>query len=257
MRTLISLTLVAVLASNAAAQQLSANAKVADSARTLIEHAVYTDSAVGLDVAGALLDRALAAAPADYLLLHYRGYALYRQATNSDDNNNKDLAKRQFQDAETFLAASAAAHPLAETSALRVTVAGRLASMGSDNPVAYKMMAGRMQAEADALGPSNPRVALLHGIRVLNGPPDRTGGPPEAERLLQVAHDLFATDSPSPPLPSWGRAEACAYLAVARHALGNDAGARAAAHEALVYAPSYRYVKYTLLPMLGEKPPVE
>ena len=236
------------------AQQLTGAAKWADSARTLIDAAVLTDAPAGLDSAVALLDRALAATPNEYLLLHYKGYARYRQGNASLGASNATLARKQFEEADTLLGTSAAQHPLAESFALRSSIAGRLAGLDPSAPILHKTMAGRMQARAEETGSSNPRVGLLRGQSVLFGPPDRTGGPAEAEKLLQRAHDLFATDSPAPPLPSWGRAETCAYLALARHRLGNDEGARAAAHEALSYAPGYRYVKNELLPMLGEKP---
>lgn len=242
----------ALLARSASAQQLTGSAKWADSASRMIEASVIGDATNGLDSALVLLDRALTVTPDDYLLLHYSGYTLYRQANTSVRNQAKDLAITQFQQADSLLQRSAKLHALPETYALLASVAGHLAALDPSHAETHGMASNDFGSRAAKLGPSNPRVALLRGTGALYGPPEYTGGPKEAERQLQRAHDLFAQDAPGAPLPSWGRAETSGYLALARHALGNDVGARVAAEEALKLAPNYKFVRYKILPMLDK-----
>lgn len=236
------------------AQQTSAATKWADSARVMIDASVLSESQSGLEAAGVLLDRALTVAPADYLLEHYKGYLLYLQGTVSLEKNQRPTALRQFQEADSLLAASMAQTPIAETFALRSAIAGRLAGLDPSAGASAKRTAGQMQARAEQAGPSNPRVALMRGLSALNGPPEYTGGVREAAKQFERARDLFTNDAPPHPLPTWGRPQVFAYLAVARHRMGDDAGALEAAREALRLAPGYRYVSDVILPMLGAKP---
>lgn len=252
------LSLVAVMsigvATIAPAQRLTGAAKWADSARTLIESSVIGDSPTAIDSALVLLDRALSVTPDDYLLLHYKGYALYRAGNTSIRYDKKADAVRQFTQADSALERSAKLHPLAETFALLASTAGHQVALDNSLAMTLGVRSGEMQARAAELGPNNPRVAILKGTSALYGPAEYTGGIPEAVKQFRRARELFANDAPAPPLPAWGHAEALGYLAMALHQAGDDKGAIVAANEALVVAPGYRMVRYKILPMLGQKP---
>lgn len=246
----VAATLTVGSADAAHAQKLTGAAKWADSARVLIESSVVGGLPASLDSALVLLDRALSVTPDDYLLLHYKGYALWRQGGTSARNEKKDEATKQLAQADSALERSARLHPMAETFALMASVAGRQTSLDNSRAVTLGLRSNQMEARAMELEPNNPRVALLKGSSAMYGPAEYTGGMPEAVKQFRRARDLFAKESVAAPMPSWGRAENLGFLAMALHASGDDAGAKAAADEALAIAPNYGMVRYKVLPML-------
>ena len=104
--------------------------------------------------------------------------------------------------------------------------------------------------EAAALGPDNPRVALVQGISAFNTPPMFGGGTDKAERLLRQSLDRFAREPANRPWPNWGRFDAHAWLGQTLLRKGDRAGARAEYDRALALAPGSGWVRYVLLPAL-------
>jgi tetratricopeptide (TPR) repeat protein len=107
---------------------------------------------------------------------------------------------------------------------------------------------GQAMSDAVALGPENPRVWLIRGQGALFTPEQFGGGVKNAEAYLKKAELLFATDHPIAPAPSWGRAELYAWLGQVYQKQNRPADAVLAYNKALEIDPSFRWVKYVLLP---------
>ncbi len=231
---------------------LTGAARWADSAHVQIERAMLAYDTAALARVGTMLDRALSAFSNDPLLLHYRAYGLYRESMLREGDGELSAAKeRTLRSAIDLLERSAAARPLAETQALLSSCLGVLAGTGMVNGMRYGNAASTAGAEARALGPNNPRVALLAGIGAWFTPSMWGGGKDKGYALVQQAIGAFANDQPSPPLPSWGAAEAYAWLGQMEKSRGNMSAARAAYDRALALAPEYRWVRDQLRPALG------
>jgi Flp pilus assembly protein TadD len=108
----------------------------------------------------------------------------------------------------------------------------------------------RLMDEAVALGPDNPRVWMLKGISSIHKPRMFGGGLDNAERDLKKAIGLFPADSARAPKPSWGHAEAWAWLGRVYADLKRVDDARAAYTRALEIEPGFDWVRHHLLPAL-------
>jgi tetratricopeptide (TPR) repeat protein len=98
--------------------------KWADSARVAIETAAIAGDVAQLQNARAMVERALTQFPADPLLLHYDGYALYREASSLVGQQKMAQAAPLLKQAAAALEQSAKKRPMAETSALLAMVYG-------------------------------------------------------------------------------------------------------------------------------------
>jgi len=244
-------TLAAQVAPSASAPALAGAARWADSARRAIEIATAHNDRAALAEVRALLGRALALSPGDALLQHYLGYAHYREAVAALTAGDTRGARTLLEAADTLLTRSAERQPMAETFALRSAVLGML--IGTGNPMAAMVLgpkAGTAMDRAVALGPRNPRVALLRGMSAFNTPAMWGGGMDRARRYLEQAVALYADDRPAPPMPAWGEAEAHLWLGRVRQRAGDTAGARAAYARALALQPENRWLTRVLIPSL-------
>src|SRR6202165_6130705 len=213
---------------------LTGAAKWADSAGRLIDQATFAGNLQGLRDAGVLLDRALAAYPNDALLLQYQGYELYREAGLL--GGRKSIGQ--------------GAQPLAETHALLAMTMGRMIGLDQIySPTLGPLIPKEMNA-AITMAPNNPRIWLLRGIQSFYTSEEYGGGLPVAETQLKKAIELFATDNPAPPAPSWGKAEAYVWLGQGVQKQNRIAEARAAYNKALSVQRDYPWVTYSLLPSI-------
>ncbi len=243
-------------AATAAALAPSARDRWADSARRAIEAASAVGDRAALANVRALVGRALALSPGDALLLHYLGYAHYREALAALAARDTPGARTHLEAADTLLARSGERLPMAETFALRSAALGML--IGTGNPLAAMTLgpkAGAAMDRAVALGPRNPRVALLRGTGAFNTPAMWGGGMDRAQRYLEQAVALYAGDRPSPPMPAWGEGEAHLWLGRVRQRAGDTAGARAAYARALALQPDNRWLTRVLIPALDRPAP--
>jgi tetratricopeptide (TPR) repeat protein len=246
---------VATVSNPGSTTRLVGAAEWADRARRQIEEAAIDGNLAGLRKTRIMLDRALATYPNDALLLHYQGYALYREAGLLDGLGGSEAGDVPMVSAgaRLKLQQSLAVQPMAETHALLAMVLGRL--IGADQssaPTLGPMIPQEMNA-AVTMAPSNPRVWLLRGIQSFYTPIQYGGGLPVAETQLNRAIELFATDHPMPPAPAWGHAEAYVWLGQVLQRGGRIAEARAAYNRALALEPDYPWVIYSLLPSLGRR----
>ncbi len=235
-----------------AAQTLD-RGELAERLRTELEEAKIAGDADALRQMVILSRRAVTAFPEDALLNHYAGYALYRLAgpTMETDLN---AAYSLLEEAESFLERSVEIEPIAESYALLFSALG----MRIDGPVSAMslgMRSGAARDRAKALGPRNPRVRLLEGVSAFHTPRAFGGGHETALEHFLAAIELFAEDTPQPPLPAWGHAEAYAWLGQIHVALGQAEAARTAFERALELEPGYVWVREVLLPGLGQQLP--
>lgn len=222
----------------------------ADSARRAIEAAATRADRAALAIARALLDRALAAHPNDPLLLHYQGYALWREASLVLGGDRPRDARPLLQAADRVLERSAERLPLPETFALRGSVTGQLIGT-SRNPLDAMRLGPRSTSLLDRaaeVGADNPRVWLVRGMNAIHTPGMFGGGLDRAEAHLQRAITLFAADRPAPPLPAWGEADAHLWLGQVHAKQGRREQARASYERALALQPGHAWVLRELLP---------
>jgi tetratricopeptide (TPR) repeat protein len=213
-----------------------------------VEQASITGDINRMENAHDMVDRALVSFPDDPLLLHYQGFERYVEANLLEGINRRDEIPPLLERARAALEQSNSLRPLPETHALLAAVLGR---MIGQTPSLASVLGPQAQQElqaARATGPNNPRVWLLQGISSIYTPAQYGGGLSVAESQLRQAIALFATDHPTPPYPSWGRAEAYAWLGQVMQKEGNKTEAAAAYDQALAVAPKYTWVKTVLLP---------
>lgn len=239
-------------ATAASQPQQSLPSTAGDSMRALIDHALQSNRPADYDGAIAFLDRELAAAPDDAVALHYRGFVLYRKASILvASGGDRALAKRTFEEAGRDLARSDVALPWPETRALRSAALGQLIGLsGATATFRLGPRASRLLDEATTMGPDNPRVWMLRGVSAMFKPRLFGGGLGRAERELQHALSLFASDAPSPPAPWWGHAETYAWLGQLYARQGKVEQAQAAYARALTLEPDNAWVRDQLVPAL-------
>lgn len=215
--------------------QSSAPAAAVDSARVAIESAVRRADVEAIVAARADVERALTAYAGDALLMHYRGYALYREAAIRRAGGAD--VRPLLDDADRSLARSAAARALPETFAVRSAVIGMRIGKSALSAMRLGPRSTVEMSRAKAAGPTNPRVWLLAGATALFTPGMFGGGTDKAQQALERAVALFASDAPAAPLPAWGRAEAFTWLGQVYQKQRKRDRARAAFEQSLALEP--------------------
>jgi tetratricopeptide (TPR) repeat protein len=160
----------------------------------------------------------------------------------------KDAAKQELEAADQALDLSTKGLAMPESFALRSSVTGQLIGL-SNNPMAGMTLGPRATGYMDRaleLGPYNPRVWLMHGMSAMFTPKAFGGGLDKAEERLRKAIDFAAADRPAPPAPSWGLADAYAWLGQVLERENKLDDAKAAYRKALEVWPDYGYAKMLL-----------
>lgn len=233
--------------------QLSGTARWADSLARSIERAYHAGDERGLKEAAALADRVLAIAPDDPVILHYKGYALYRVGTALLGRRANDEAAATLKAADEALEASGETLAWPETWALRSAVQGQIiAASGGGALVSmrYGITSGAMMDKALALGRNNPRVWVLKGSGEFYKPEMFGGGLDAAQASLERALALLPADRPSAPRPSWGALDLHLWLGQVAAKRGRVEEARAHYQRVLAIAPDFPWVARVLLPAL-------
>ena len=223
-------------------------ARLADSLSRVIDSAFLANDRPRLEAAKRLLDRATTLYPKDGLLLHYKGYTVYRLIQMPPEPVGAQREAMLGEGLET-LKTSASLLALAETHILRWSL---LAQGISDAGSAMAAVGPMEQEQADALrlGKENPRVWLVQGVGSFFTPAQFGGGAEPALQQLLKAEGFFANDHPTKGKPAWGRAELYAWLGIVHQKLGHTAESRKAYQEALRIEPGFAWVKDQLLPGL-------
>lgn len=241
------------LAPHAAHAQLAGTARWADSLARTIERAYHAGDERALKEAAALADRVLAIAPGDPLVLHYKGYALYRVGTALLGRNAMEEAEATLKAADETLEAAGEKLAWPETWALRSAVQGQIiaaAGGGAMVSMRYGMKSGAMMEKALAAGGNNPRVWLLKGSGELYKPEMFGGGLDAAEASLRKALALLAQDRPEAPRPAWGALDVHLWLGQVAARRGKVDEARTHYRRVLEIAPGFPWVTRELLPAL-------
>lgn len=224
--------------------------------RPLLERALVSNDTAAFDRVVAYADVGLARFPNDPVLLHYRGFALFRKASvltaaYGAKGERARPAKALFEEADRALERSAAQLAWPETLALRSAVTGQLIAFGSAfTAMRLGSRAGHQMDDALAAGPENPRVWMLRGVGDFYRPRLFGGGLDKAESHLRRAIELFANDHPVPPAPSWGNAEVYGWLGQVLAKAGKRDEARAAYEKGLSLEPGNAWIADVLLPAL-------
>jgi tetratricopeptide (TPR) repeat protein len=233
-------TVVAFTAPSAVRAQ-AAPANWADTISMEIEQAQIAGDGTRLDAAAALAGRAAAAFPADGLIQHYQGYAIYRQGILKVGRGTDGSA--EFEQAKSILERSLKTRPLAETHMLLSSIDGQLIAKSPMKAMILGMASSASTKEAMNLGPNNPRVWLLRGQSAIFTPSEYGGGLDVAAEQLKRSIELFAKDAPKPGEPSWGKAEAYAWLGQVYEKKGDKAKAAELYKTALEISPKYGFAK--------------
>lgn len=224
--------------------------------RPLLDRALATNDSSAYDRVVAYTDAGLARFPNDPVLLHYRGFALFRKASvltaaYGAKGERARPAKALFEDADRAFVQSAAQLGWPETLALRSAVTGQLIAFGSAfTAMRLGSRAGHQMDDALAAGPENPRVWMLRGVGDFYRPRLFGGGLDKAESHLRRAIELFANDHPMPPAPSWGNAEVYGWLGQVLAKQGRRDEARAAYEKGLSLEPGNVWIADFLIPAL-------
>jgi tetratricopeptide (TPR) repeat protein len=228
-------------ASSACAQEGVAPAKWADTLRTEIDRASLVGDPAKVAAARAFADRVASAFPDDGLILHYQAFAMYREAlvSGARGGDSGTLLER----AQSIFERSLAKRPLAETHALMAAIDGQMIARDPSRAMELGIASQQSTTAALTLGPNNPRVWLVRGQGAIYTPAEYGGGLKTAEEQLVRAIALFAKDAPKPGEPSWGKAEAYAWLGQVYEQLGEKTKAADAYKTALSIAPDFGYAK--------------
>jgi tetratricopeptide (TPR) repeat protein len=228
--------------------------KIAADAESTIERAGLRGDAAALADAVKSLETALAVTPDQPALLYTRGFACYMDSGLHRGPKEQAAREQCLKDAVSFLERVKGAPWEAEAAAMHGAILGELIGLQKDPAEAGAKLgpeSGRLLAQATTAAPSSPRVLVFRGRSLLFTPKEYGGDPAEAAALLQQAVDRFAAPGTHPPGPAWGRADALAWLGIAKQRAGDLAAARAAWQQALAIEPNYGWVKFALLPSLN------
>ena len=228
-------------------------AALAEQIQTLTVDAAARGDDAALREAIALAERALTVHPADALLHHYHGYALYRLAARHgcDTEAEPGCVWKLLERAESALETSIQRGPRAETHGLLASVYGLMIGENGALGATLGSRIDAVQADALALGPENPRVWLLRGIGAFFTPEAFGGGVESAITALERSAAGFESDAPAPPEPRWGEADVHLWLGQAYAARGEVAQARAQYERVLELEPDNAWVRDELLPGLA------
>ncbi len=220
--------------------QGNAPPKWADTIAAEIEKAEIASDSAGLAAAVALASRVAMAYPNDGLILHYQGYALYRQGLLWQQHQD---ATAIFERASEVLSKSLGNRILPETHILLSSIDGQL--IAKDPTRAMELGIASQSSTNAALrnGPANPRVWLVRGQGAMFTPSEYGGGLDVAEEYLKRSIELFASDAPKPGEPAWGKAEACTWLGEVYQKKGDRTKAAEMYKKALDLSPNYQYAR--------------
>jgi tetratricopeptide (TPR) repeat protein len=226
-------------------------ARLRDSAIILIAKATPVGDVDGLKSAEALLERALTVAPNDPWLLHYLGFALYREGTLRMGRYREDVGP-VLERADSILERSTRLAAIPESHALRSGLLGMMIGTSPIKGMTLGPKSGAQMERAIELAPNNPRVWMVRGIGAIHTPSMFGGGLDKSEEYLKKSIELFGTDKPEPPAPAWGLAEAHVWLGQVYAKQGKKEMARTEYQKALAIEPNEMWTRTTLLPALDK-----
>jgi len=226
--------------------------------KTLLEQGTTTGDTATLQQARTLFQRATTSDTLPAFSHYYLALADYRLI----DVAGEDQKETYLDDAAKHLkAALNHREGWTEAHALLSLVYGRKAGQGMLSGLRYGPRASSHLGAAEEAAPNNPRVLLADGISLLNKPSMWGGDDEQSLNQLQEAVRQFeqrtrstseTTSSPSKSLePTWGHAEAYAWIGIAHAKADRHEDARTAFRNALSARPGYAWVEKVLMPQLA------
>ncbi|WP_263810780.1 MULTISPECIES: tetratricopeptide repeat protein [Salinibacter] len=185
---------------------------------------------------------------------YYAALADYRMS-NRLPEDNEDRRERVIEDAIGHLKRATEINgTMADAWALLSGCYGQMMGMNPMQGMSLGPKANEAMKRAKAHGPNNPRVWIIDGTSDFYAPGMFGGDKEQALKKFKKAARLAEQASTEDPLmPSWGHAEAHAWVGVAHMDAERYDPARTAFETALDLNPDYGWVKQVLLPKLDEK----
>jgi tetratricopeptide (TPR) repeat protein len=131
---------------------------------------------------------------------------------------------------------------------------GQMMGMNPMQGMSLGPKANEAMKRAKEHGPNNPRVWIIDGTSDFYAP-SMFGGDEERalEKFRKAARLAEQEPADDPLMPSWGHAEAHAWIGLAHLEAGRHDQARTAFETALDLNPNYGWVQSVLLPRLNEQ----
>lgn len=242
------------------AQPASAADSLMQEAHRMLNRGITTGSIETLQRARSIFQRTTASKSHAALSHYYTALSSYQIVNRLEEKSEQE---EYLDDAEAHAkTALEKRENWAEAWALLSSVYGRKASRGMFAGMRNGPKANNALERAEEIAPNNPRVLLTKGISLYNKPGMWGGDKDEAVEALRAAITAFETDTSDASRsnraaadlrPSWGHAEAYAWMGIAHENNGRPAQARAAFEQALEVRPGYAWVESVLLPAVASR----
>ena len=220
----------------------------------LLDRGVNNGSVEVLQNARALFKQATGQTEQTALAHYYAALSDYRIAHQFNEEA-EEKRERVLDDAIAHLeAATETAPKMADAWALLSACYGQMMGMNPWQGITLGPKSSNALSKAKELAPKNPRVWIVSGTQDFFTPAMFGGDKEAALRKFKKAARLAAQETVSAPLqPSWGHAEAHAWIGIAHMDAERYDQARRAFQRALDVNPNYGWVKAVLLPKLNEQ----
>jgi len=222
--------------------------------KALLDGGVNEGSTDSLQQARALFKQAIGGPKHQPLAHYYVALADYRLVNQLPDDA-EDRRERTLNDAIDHLkTATDQAPKMADAWALLAGCYGQMMGLHPMRGMYLGPKSSNAMDTAKRLAPKNPRVWIISGTQEYFTPSLFGGDKKQALTQFKKAARLARQETVDDPLPpSWGHAEAYAWIGLAQMNAERYAEARAAFEDALEVNPDYGWVKAVLLPKLTEK----
>lgn len=220
--------------------------------KTTLDHGVNAGSIDSLRKARALFKHATNGNNHQALAHYYVALADYRVNTQYDSEKEREpLLKDAIDHLKT---ATNLAPENADAWALLSACYGQRLSLDPLRGMTLGPKADEALAKAKELAPENPRVWIVSGTSDYFTPSMFGGDKERALEQFKKAARLAEKETVEDPLqPSWGHAEAYAWIGHAHMNAERYDEARASFEKALSINPKYGWVRHVLLPRLDKK----
>lgn len=217
--------------------------------KTILHEATNKGSVDSLMQARALFKRATGRAEHQPLAHYYAALADYR-LNNQLGEDEERKREQMLGDATKHLEqATELDADLADAWALLTGIYGQRMGLNPMQAMSLGSDADEAMKHARELAPKNPRVWIISGTQDFFTPGMFGGDKERALKKFNKAARLAEQETVDDPLmPSWGHAEAYAWIGIAHLEVERYAQARTAFENALNVNPEYGWVKHVLLP---------
>lgn len=223
-------------------------------AKTTLDHGARTSSIDSLKKARTLFKQAVGDGEHQALAHYYAALANVR-IMNQLPEEPEDRRDRIVDDAITHLKEATTLRPkMADAWALLTSCYGQKMGLHPMKGRTLNPKSKKAMKKAQNLAPNNPRVWLISGRQDYFTPKMFGGDKEQGLKKFEKAARLAEQETVEDPLqPSWGHAEAYAWIGYAHMEAERYDEARTAFDKALEITPDYAFVKNVLLPKLEKK----